>query len=117
VRENIKQLIKEKKEIEHDRLMSIAEKKDMDQKITSLERDIAMWARGKVFNFVPKISHMVELEFKDAVSVHPECDMKVQNFNSVKRMICDLCMQNSCLKKELSKVTTNLVKLMFDNST
>jgi len=116
VHENIKYLLQEKKDIEGKRVISIAENKKLNQEITTLERDIAMWARGKVFNFVPKISFVHEVEIEDKEKIRPQSDTKGPNLSSINRMICDLSMQNSSLKKELSRVTSNLLQLMLNDS-
>lgn len=114
--EHIEFLLEEKKDIKGKRVISIAENKTINEKISSLERDIAMWARGKLFNFVPKISFVHEIDFEDKDTIRSQSDTKGHNFSSIHSMICDLSMRNSSLKKELSKVTSKLLKLMLNDS-
>jgi len=116
VRKETMQLVEEKIEIEQNRLTSIAEKTKMNHIITSLEKDIAMWARGKVFNFIPDISHFDNLQCEEHILVPCQDNMKAQILNTIKKTVCDLCMQNNLLKKQLSKVTLLLLKLMLDES-
>jgi len=116
VRKETMQLVEEKIEIEQNRLISIAEKTKMNHIITSLKKDIAMWAGGKVFNFLADISHFDELQFEENILVPCLGNMKAQKFNTVQKIVCDLCMQNNWLKKEQSKVTLLLLKLMLDES-
>lgn len=117
VRKETMLLVEEKIEIEQTRLISIAEKTKMNHIITSLEKDIAMWAEGNFFNFVTNISHFDELQFEENTQFPCHCNMKGQNFNTIKKMVCDLCVQNTWLKKEQSKVTLLLLKQMLDEST
>jgi len=116
VKENIEYLLEEKKDLEGKRVISIAENKKINEEITSLKRDIALWARGKVFNFVPRIRFVHEVDFEDKETIRSKSDTIGPNLRSINRIVCDLSMQNTSLKKKLSRVTSNLLQLMLSDS-
>jgi len=90
----------------------------LTEKITFLEKSIAMLARGKAFKFVPTINIIEEFLSKlenpdvDRVPIEETMDSR-----SLGRMISDLCTLNSALKQELSQATSKLLKVMVESST
>jgi len=88
------------------------------EKITFLEKAIAMLARSKAFKFVPTINIIEEflstLEKPQAERFTYEEGM---DYRSLGRIISDLCSQNNALKRELSEATSKLLKVMVESST
>jgi len=88
------------------------------EKITFLEKAIAMLARGRAFKFVPTINIIEEflsdLEKPQAERFTYEESM---DSRSLGRIISDLCSQNNALKLELSEATSKLLKVMVESST
>jgi len=87
------------------------------EKITFLEKAIAMLARGKAFKFVPTIN-IIEEFLSNLEKPQPErFTEEGMDSRSLGRIISDLCSQNNALKLELSEATSKLLKVMVESST
>jgi len=110
-------LSKEKNAIQRDIDNLNKEKDVISKKLASIKKDATLWAQGRAFKFAygSKFDSSKKITV-ETVDKDPDRNVsKSPNYEALKITIKNLCNENAVLKRELSKVTSNLMHVMLSH--